>query len=122
MRGCEVFPLQTCSGKFLLHRLNELIDKVKVGLTRNPFVAPAEVLGIVESFRVVGSHIQYDGKRPLRTNPTDDRIQRKFADWKPQAACALVTDAQETFAIRDDNYVDLRIGTIPQKRGDRVAQ
>src|SRR5580692_5116698 len=46
VRGREVLPLQACSRKLLLHRLNELIDEVKVRLTGNPFVPPAEVLRI----------------------------------------------------------------------------
>ncbi len=118
MRRREVFPLQACSSKFLLHRLYELIDEVKVRLAGNPFVAPAEVLRIVEPFLIVGSHIQNDRERPFRTNPTDERVQGEFANRDAQAACALVTNAQNAFPIRDDNYVDLRIGTIPQERGN----
>ena len=45
MRGREVFPLQDTFRKFLLHRLNELIDEVKVRLTGDPLVTPAEVPG-----------------------------------------------------------------------------
>ena len=56
----EIFPLQAGAGKFLLHCLHELIYEIKVGLTRDSFVAPAKVLRIVESFRIVGPHIQDD--------------------------------------------------------------
>jgi hypothetical protein len=54
MRLRKVFPLQACSGKLPLHRLDELIDEVKVRLTGNPFMAPAEVLRAAESFSIVG--------------------------------------------------------------------
>ena len=117
MRGREVLPLQTGSGKFLLHRLDELIDEVEIRLAANPFVAPAEVFRILKSFGVVGSHIQHDRQRPFRTNPADERIQGKLADRDAQAACALVADAQDALAVGDDNYVDLRIGTIRKSAG-----
>ncbi len=74
MRGREILPLQTCSGKFLLHRLNELIDEVKVRLTGNPVVAPAEVLRIVEPLLIVGAHIQHDGQCSFRANSPNERI------------------------------------------------
>ena len=60
MRSREIFPLQACSGKLLLHRLHELIYEVEVSLPSDSFMTPAEVFGIVEPFRVVGSHIQHD--------------------------------------------------------------
>src|SRR5260221_833843 len=74
MRGREILPLQTCSGKFLLHRLNELIDEVKVRLTGNPVVAPAEVLRIVEPLLLVGAHIQHDGQGSFPSNSPNERI------------------------------------------------
>src|SRR5208283_831690 len=122
MRSGEVFPLQTCSGKFLLHGPDELIDKIKIRLTGNPFVAPAEVLMIAEPFRIVGSHIQQDGQSPFGTNPTDERIQGKLADRNAHSSHALITDAQNTFAVGDDNYVNVRIGTISQDRRNRITQ
>jgi hypothetical protein len=38
--------LATGFGKFLLNGLNELIDEVKIRLTGDSLVTPAEVLGI----------------------------------------------------------------------------
>src|SRR6266576_2969152 len=40
--------------------LHALIDEVVIGLARNAFMAPTEVLRIVESFLVVRAYIQYD--------------------------------------------------------------
>jgi len=33
----------------------------------------------------------------------------------------MVTDAQDAFAVRHDDDVDLGIGAIPQQRGNGVA-
>ena len=74
MRCREVFPLQAGFRKFLLHRLNKLIHEVKIFLSCNPFMPPAEVLGIAEPFRIVGSHIQNDRERAFRTNAADQRV------------------------------------------------
>jgi hypothetical protein len=74
MRGREVFPLQTCGRKFLLHRANELIDEIEVRLSRNALVTPAEVLRIVKTFLVFGSPSRTDGECAFRTNATDERI------------------------------------------------
>ena len=75
MGSCEVFPLQASPGKFLLHRLNELVDEVVVSLAADPLVAPAEVLRIAEPFGVVGSHIQNNRQRPFRAYSADERIE-----------------------------------------------
>src|SRR5260221_5857235 len=91
MRGREIFPLQTCSGKFLLHGLNELIDEGKVRLTGNPFVAPPEVFGIVEPLLIVGPYIQHDGQCSFRTNSPMSVYKDSFpigipmppAPWSP---------------------------------------
>ena len=122
MRSGKVFPLQARLRKFLFNCLNESIDEIEIFPTGNPFLAPTEVLGIVEPFRVVGSHIQDNGQRPFWMNSTDERIQGKFANWNPEASNTLVTETQNPFAVCNDNDIDLRIWPIPQERRDRVTQ
>ena len=53
VRFSEVFPLEQDVGKAALHSRHKLIDEVPVGLPRDPLVAPTDVLGIAEVFRVV---------------------------------------------------------------------
>src|SRR6185503_6719532 len=66
----KVLPLQTGVREFLLHCLNELIDEVVIDLTGHPFMSPAEIFRVIQSFLIVGSHIQNDGQRSFWTNPT----------------------------------------------------
>src|SRR5689334_14375253 len=114
MRGSEIFPLKACLGKFLFHRLNKLIDEVQVGLARNPLVTPAQVLGIVEPFLIVCSHIQHDRQGPLRTNPADERVEGELAYGYAHAADTLIADAENPLAVSHDNDIDLPVGAIAQ--------
>src|SRR5262249_51485965 len=114
MRSREVLPLQKCLGKLVLDRLKELIHEVEVGLTSDPLMSPTKVVGIVESFGIVRSHVQQDRQRPVRTNPTHQAVQGKFADRDAHSAGALVTDPQDAFAVGDDYDVDLSIRTVAQ--------
>src|SRR5271156_3188368 len=109
MRGGKVLPLQTCSGKLLFYGLHESIDEVEIFLARDPFVTPPEILRVFEAFGVIGSHVQHNRQGAFRTNAADEGVQGELADRDSQAACALVADAQNAFAVGDDNYVDLRI-------------
>src|SRR4029077_10113188 len=118
----KVFPLQACLRKLLLHRLNELIHEVEIGLAGNAFMTPAEVLRIVESFFVVRAYIQDDRQRSFRTNTTNARVERELANRDAEPACSLITDPQNAFAIGYHDYIDIFIRAIPQKLRDGVAQ
>ena len=122
MRSREVFPLQACSGKFLLHCLHELVDEVEVSLPGDSLMTPSEVLRIVQPLRVVGSHIQHDRQCSFRTNAADQRVQRELADGDAESACALVTDAQNALAVGHNNYINVLIRAISQQLGDRIAE
>ena len=122
VRSRKVFPLETRRRELLLHRCHELIDEVKVRLTGHTLVPPAEIFRILDPFGIIGPDIQYDRQRPLRANSADQRVQRELANRDTQAAGALIANAEDSFAVRDDNHVDLRIGTISQQRRYRITQ
>ena len=106
MRSREIFPLETRLGKLLLHGLHELIYEIVISLARDSFMTPAEILGIVEPFGVVGSDIQDDRERSRRVDTTDQAVQRKLSDRNSETACALIADAQNSLAVGYDNDID----------------
>ena len=122
MRRGEVLPLEADVRQLLLDGLHELIDEIVVRLTRHALVPPAEVLGVLESFGVVGSDVQHDRQRPLRANAADRRVQGELADRDAQSTRALVADPEDALAVRDDDDVDLGVGTVPEKRRDGIPE
>src|SRR5579885_1518965 len=122
MGSGEILPLQSCSGKFLLHRLHELINEIEVFLTRNPLMTPAEILRVLQPFGVVGSNIQNDRQRSFRTDAANECVQRELSDGNAQAARALIADAQNALAVGDDDDIDVLVRAISQQRGNRVAE
>src|SRR6266481_3442590 len=118
VRSRKVLPLQARSWQLLLDRLHELIDEVVVGLARNAFMTPAEVLRIVEPFFVVRADVQDDRQRSFRTNAANARVERELANRDAEPACALITDTQNAFAIGYHDHINILIRTIPQKLWD----
>src|SRR6202007_2909432 len=108
---CKVFPLQACLRKLLLHRLNELIYEVEIGLAGNPFMTPADVFRIIQPLLIICAYVQDDWQRSFRTNTTNARVERELANRDAKAACALITDAQNALAIGYHDYIDIFIGT-----------
>ncbi len=122
MRRREVLPLQADVGQLLLDGLDELVDKVEVGLPGDPLVAPADVLGVVQSLGVVGSDVEHDGQGPFGANAADERVKRELADRNAEAAGPLVADAQDPLAVGDDDHIHFVMGAIAQERRDCVTQ
>ena len=122
MGGGEVLPLQARVGKLLLDGLYEPVDEVVVFGAGHALVAPPEVLGIAQELRVVGSHVEHDRKRPRRGDAADEHVERELSDRNPEAADALIADAQDALAVRDDDDVHLAIRAVSQQLGDPVAE
>ena len=103
----KVLPLQENLGIARLDALDEQVDEVVVLLAADPFVAPADVERIVQTLLVVGADVQHDRQRGRRIDAAAGRIERKFADRDAQPAGALVAQAQDPFAIGDDDGLDV---------------
>src|SRR5438445_12373246 len=122
MRSREVFPLKARPGKVLLYCLDELIHEVEISLSRDPFMTPAEVFGIVQPFRVVSANIQHDRQCSFRMNASDERVQGKLAYGNSKPPCALIANAQNALAIGHHDYINFIIRTVSQQLTDGVSQ
>src|SRR5262249_29060725 len=77
------------------------------------FMAPSDIERIAEPLEIVGADIQHDGQAGRRMQPAARGVKRKLADGNSHAAGALVAEAENAFAIGDDNGFDViepRIG------------
>lgn len=106
----------------MLNGRNEGVDEAVVLGASDARVPPAEIFGVAKTFLVVGADVENDRKRAGGMNAADERIERKFADGNAQAADALIADAENAFAIGDNDDVDFGIWMIAQQSGDEVAQ
>src|SRR5580692_2507269 len=55
-------------------------------------------------------------------NSANQAVERKLADGNAEAANTLVADAENAFAVGDNDDVDFGIWMIAQKRGNELAQ
>ena len=83
-------------------------------------MAPADVLGVVPPFRVVGADVQDDRQRSRRVDTPHQGVQRELADRDTHTASALITDAEDPLPVRDHDDVHLPVGAVPQQRADVV--
>ena len=90
VRGGEVLPLQQHVRQLLLHRGDEFVDERVVVVVVDPTVTPAEVLGVVEEFDVVGADVEHDRQGARGVDAADEGVQRELADRDAHPADALV--------------------------------
>jgi len=96
----------------LLDGGDKRIDEAVILGARDARVPPSKIFRIAKTLLIVCADVQNDGESASRMNSTDKAIERKFANGNAQPADALIADAQNALAIRDDDDVDLRIWMI----------
>ena len=68
-------------------------------------MAPAKIFGIAKALFIIGADIEDDGQSARGMDSPDECIERKLADGNAQAADALIADAENAFAVGDDDDV-----------------
>ena len=81
---------------------------------------PADVNGIVEQRLVVGAHVQQDGQALFRGNAAERSVERHLADGNAHAARALVAEAEDAFAVADDDAAHLVVARVREDLFDAV--
>ena len=118
----KVFPLEECSGKNFSDGGNKGVDEAVVIGAGDARVAPAEIFRVAQAFLVVRADVQNDGESSPGMNSADEAVERKLADGNAEAADALVTDAENALAVRNNNYINFGIWVVAQKRGNGMAK
>ena len=81
----------------------------------------AEVLRVAQQLLVVRADVEDDRERLRGRHAADERVERELADRDPEAADALVADAEDALAVRHDDDVHVRVRAVAEELGDRVA-
>lgn len=109
--GCvdagKVFPLEEDVGPAVLDGFDEGFDEGVVLGTADAMVLPADVDGVGEEGFVVGADVEEDGEAVFGGDAAEGGIEGHFADGDAHAAGALVAEAEDAFAVGDDDAADL---------------
>ena len=117
----EVLPLEQHAGQGAVHRLDERLDEVVVGLAPQPLVPPAEVERVGQVLGVVGAGVEVDRKRPRGVDAAAERVERELADRDAHAPDAQVAQAEDPLAVGHDDHVHRGERPVRQDRVDLVA-
>lgn len=108
MRGGEILPLQTGAGQFLLDCLHKSIHELVIGVARDAFMPPAQVVRI-------GRH------RAQSAACAQDECRQLACTAR---ACRSECQARRRLDrhIGDDDHIDIAIGPVAQQGRYRIAQ
>ena len=98
----------------MLHRLDEVVDKLIVLVVGDARMAPAHIERIVEQLLVVGPDVQHHRQGIRRADAAAGGVKREFTDWDPHPANALVAEAENTFAVGHHNHFDIVVRHVLQ--------
>ena len=77
-------------------------------------MTPTHIEWVVKQLLIIGTGIQYHRQRISRADATAGGIQRELADRNTHPADALIAEAENTFAIGDDNHFNVLFGGVLQ--------
>ena len=88
-------------------RGHKALDEGVVVLASHPVVAPPYIDRIISPVRIVGAHIQKNGKRHIGVNSSQGGVERKLADRDAHTAGSLVSQAENAFSVAHHDAADL---------------
>src|SRR5699024_8592121 len=106
----KILELQQYVRPATMDCLHEQIHELGILTIADALVAPAHVHRIIEQVVVVGADIEHYGQRIRRADAAAGRIQRQLADRDPHTANTLVSQAEDTLTIGDDDDLDVVLG------------
>ncbi len=101
----EILELDEHAGKKFFHRHHEFLDDRVVGLAANAFLPQAGVKRIGQQGFVVGADINRDRQALRRMNAGAGGVKRQFADGNAHAGRAEIAEAENAFAVGDDDHL-----------------
>ena len=116
----KVFPLEQDVRPAFFDGGNERLDKVVVLLPAHALVLPADIDGVVEQGLVVGADVEQDGQAMLRRNAGERGVEGHFADGNAHAARALIAEAENAFAVADDDAAHVVVARVGEDLLDAI--
>mmetsp|Transcript_12406 Transcript_12406/g.35880 ORF Transcript_12406/g.35880 Transcript_12406/m.35880 type:complete len:314 (+) Transcript_12406:992-1933(+) len=110
----KVFELdENLRAEHRLTALDELVDKGIVLWASQSLLSQADVELVLQELVIVGAHVDVHGQAPSGVHPSAGRVERQLANGNAHAIRSQVAEAEDTFAIRDDNGLHLAmLGSI----------
>src|SRR5882757_2133017 len=122
--GCigtrKVFPLQQNVRPACFHCGDKGLHKVIVFLSSYTVVAPTYIEGVVEALLIVGADIEQDGKTVFRMDATERGVEGHLPDRDAHTSCALVAEAQDSFAVADHDAFHVIVAGVIEDPGNPV--
>ena len=85
-----------------------------------PFLAQADVIGIVQQALIVGADVEHHRQAELGVNAGAGRVERKLADRNAHAVGAEIAEAQDALAVGHHNQLG-GVRPVSQNRRDTSA-
>jgi hypothetical protein len=114
MREREVLKLDAGTREDFLNSRDERLDKFVVLSTCHAALAEAQIKGIGKQALVVRAHVQGDRQREMRRNAGASGVERQFADRDAHAVYTEVAEAQNPFAVSDDDEAHIGLRPVAQ--------
>ena len=111
----EILELDQHAGEDLARGGDEFVDEFVIGRAGEPLLAQADVIGIGQKRFVVGADVEHHRQAELRVNAGAGRVERELADRNAHAVGAEVAEAEDAFAVGDDDQLGW-IGPVAQNR------
>src|SRR4030067_1511864 len=117
----EVFELNAGFRKDLLNAGDKLVHQFVVLLAAQTPLRQPYVERILEQGLVVRADIQRDRQTLRGTDGCAYGVQRELSHRDAHAVRAEVAEAEDPFAVGDDDHADIAVRPIPQKVPDATA-
>lgn len=104
---CEILKVNIRPWKQFPGRLDEFLDECIILLASHSWLLQAQVEVIIEQLLVIRPGIQHNGKRAIGMNARASSCEDQLCNRDENSADALVTNAQDFFAVRNNNVVDV---------------
>jgi hypothetical protein len=114
VRTCPILKVDAAFRKYLLHRLDELVDKGVERLSRRTCLAHAEVQGIVQVLFVIGTGIEIHGQQVLRRYSSAGRVQLQLSDGDPHPIRSQIAESEDPASIRDADEANIFLRLVLQ--------
>jgi len=112
----EILKLYKDVGKSHADRVEELVDKLKVGVAAQPVLYQSNVVGVVEESLVVRANIQAHRQNTMWRDPACCTVQSQLPDGNAHAIRPEVAESQDAGPIGDDDHLHFAVRPVCHAR------
>ena len=95
----EILELNQHPGKHCARGGDEFVNELIICGAAQPFLAQADIIGIVQQRLIVSADVQHHRQAERRVDAGAGGIKRELADWNAHAVRSQVAETQDTLAV-----------------------